>query len=185
MTQKTTQAKKFTALVLAASISAALLIYQTTSTAEPAQSVAQFNLAAGPSAKSNLEFRGTISGDVLDFSGLDEVETAAVKSFKQSGENPYHNDSGAIKKGGVMFATACAGCHGHLAEGKLGPALADDYWTYPKNETDKGMFETIYDGAAGMMGPQRGLITQDEMLHIISWLRWQQAEVAKGNSGAH
>ncbi len=58
-----------------------------------------------------------------------------------------------------------------MAEGKLGPALGDDYWTYPKNSTDKGLFETIYGGARSMMGPQYNNLTLDEMLVIMSWVR--------------
>ena len=134
-----------------------------------------------PPAQAELEFRSTISGDLLDFSGLDEVETPAVKEFKNTGVNPYNEDEEMIRAGGVVYSTACSGCHGHVAEGKLGPALSDDYWTYPKNETDKGLFETIYGGAQGMMGPQRGLLSQDEILQIMSWLRAldpQSAEAA-------
>lgn len=124
----------------------------------------------GP-ARAALDFRGTISGDSLDFEGLDEVETDVVKHFKETGENKYVGDPEIAKAGYVIFSTACAGCHGHLAEGKLGPALSDDYWTYPKNETDKGLFETIFGGANGMMGPQRGHLTQDEILRVISFVR--------------
>jgi len=119
----------------------------------------------------DLIFRGTISGEMLDFKGLNETETDAVKKFKQTGVNPYNGNAEVIKQGESLFSTACSGCHGHLAEGKLGPALSDDYWTYPKNATDKGLFETIFGGAEGMMGPQRGRLTQDEMLQIMSWVR--------------
>jgi len=118
-----------------------------------------------------LDFRGTISGDPLDFNDKKGDDTPAVKAFKVTGKNPY-NDYEAINKSGyTIFSTACAGCHGHLAEGKLGPALTDDYWTYPNNATDKGLFETIYGGGQGMMGPQRGLLSQDEILQVMSWLR--------------
>lgn len=133
-----------------------------------------------------LEFRDTISGEVLDMTPKveGEVFTKQAKQFVATGENPYGGNSEAIKKGYTLFSTACSGCHGHLAEGKLGPALADDYWTYPKNETDKGLFETIYGGAQGMMGPQQGLMTVDEILHVIAWIRHQGEEVAKGG-GSH
>ncbi len=123
--------------------------------------------ASGP----QLDFRGTISGDPLDFSDGKGVDSPAVKKFKITGRNPYNDDKEVINRGYTLFSTACSGCHGHLAEGKLGPALADDYWTYPKNATDKGLFETLYSGGQGMMGPQKGLISQDEMLQIMSWLR--------------
>jgi len=35
----------------------------------------------------------------------------------------------------------------------------------------KVFFETIYGGGQGMMGPQKGLISQDEILQIMSWIR--------------
>lgn len=131
-----------------------------------------------------LEFRGTLSGDLLELAPMeDETFTPEAKHFMATGENPYRNDEEAIKKGYTIFSTACSGCHGHLAEGKLGPALADDYWTYPKNETDKGIFETIYGGAAGMMGPQQGRMTVDEIIHVIAWIRHQAEENLK-NGGA-
>lgn len=132
-----------------------------------------------------LEFRGTISGDVLETKPMDgEVFTDAAKHFLATGENAYRGNDEAVKKGYTIFSTACSGCHGHLAEGKLGPALADDYWTYPKNETDKGLFETIYGGAAGMMGPQQGRLQVDEILHVMAWLRFQHDENAKGGQAA-
>jgi hypothetical protein len=34
-------------------------------------------------------------------------------------------------------------CHGHIGEGKIGPGLADNYWTYPQNTTDAGLFSTV------------------------------------------
>jgi cytochrome c-L len=131
-----------------------------------------------------IEFRGTLSGDVLDLTPMEgETFTPEAKHFMATGENPYRGNEEEVKKGYTIFSTACSGCHGHLAEGKLGPALADDYWTYPKNETDKGIFETIYGGAAGMMGPQQGRMTVDEILHVIAWIRHQAEENLK-NGGA-
>lgn len=125
-------------------------------------------VGAGP----DIEFRGTLSGDVLDLNddGV-TIETPAVKQFKKTGINPYNNVKTKIENGHTIYLTACSGCHGHNAEGKLGPALHDDYWTYPGNVHDKGFFETIYGGAAGMMGPQKGRIPQDEILQIMSWVR--------------
>ena len=75
----------------------------------------------------DLEFRGTISGDVLDFKDKLGDDTPAVKQFKKTGKNPYNGNEAVIKNGYTIYSTACSGCHGHLAEGKLGPALHDDY----------------------------------------------------------
>jgi cytochrome c-L len=127
----------------------------------------------------DLEFRGTISGDLLDFKDKLGDDTPAVKQFKKTGKNPYNGNEAVIKNGYTIYSTACSGCHGHLAEGKLGPALADSYWTYPGNKKDKGLFETIYGGGQGMMGPQRGKLPQDEILQVMSWVRSLQNKEAK------
>jgi len=130
----------------------------------------------------DMTFRNALTGQPIDFSfGKKGPETEAVKQFMVTGENIYHNNESALKAGQSLFATACAGCHGHHAEGKVGPALGDSYWTYPKARTDAGMFEVVYDGARAMMGPQRNNLTIDEILQIISYVRsinWGDAENA-------
>ncbi len=115
----------------------------------------------------------TITGMPLDLKLSPEEgrDTPAVKQFMETGANPYNEVVNCLPKAEEMYLTACSGCHGHHAEGKLGPGLADDYWTYPKNKTDKGLFETIYGGAQGMMGPQASARTMDEILLIIAWIR--------------
>lgn len=138
---------------------------------------------AGAVAWAAPQFVNTIDGSTLDFSDLKETETDAVKSFKQTGQNPYRGQAEAIKKGESLFSTACSGCHGHLAEGKLGPGLADDYWTYEVNKDDVGLFSSIYGGLQGMMGPQKGLQTQDNILEIMAWLR-SIAKDPKAGDGA-
>jgi len=134
------------------------------------------------SAVAEQTFRNAVTGAKIDFSfGKKGEETEAVKHFMATGENIYDTDEDVIRKGEDLFATACAGCHGHHAEGKLGPALGDDYWTYPKARTDKGLFEVVYDGARAMMGPQRNNLTVDEILTVMSFVRsiyWGSAEEA-------
>lgn len=124
-----------------------------------------------PSVAQTPRFYNLIEGTPLDFSGLKETETEAVKAFKKDGRNPYNTDKAAIAKGESLYATACSGCHGHHAEGKLGPGLADDYWTYPANNTDAGLFSSLFGGLSGQMGPQKGRLTQDEMLQVMAWVR--------------
>lgn len=127
-------------------------------------------------------FRNAITGQLIDFSfGKKGEETEAVKHFMTTGENLYTHDEDAIKSGGNLFMTACSGCHGHHAEGKIGPALGDSYWTYPLGRKDKGMFEIVYDGARAMMGPQRNNLSIDEILTVISYVRsiyWGEPENA-------
>jgi cytochrome c-L len=123
-------------------------------------------------AHAEVTFRHAVTGEALDFSyGKAGGDTDAFRKFKETGKNPYNGDKEAIEKGHSLYLTACSGCHGHEAEGKLGPGLADDYWTYPRGLTDVGLFEILWGGAQGMMGPQSTNLNADEMLRIMSWLR--------------
>ncbi len=132
--------------------------------------------------QAQLLFRHTITGEQLDFSFAKKgEETKELKHFLNTGENLYHGNEAALVTGADLYLTACSGCHGKYAEGKLGPALGDDYWTYPKNKSDKGLFETTYGGARAMMGPQYKQLTLDEMLKVISYIRsiyWGSVEKA-------
>jgi cytochrome c-L len=118
-------------------------------------------------------FRHTITGEdlkVLETSQLEGRDTEAVRQFLATGINPYLEREDCLEKGHQTFLSSCSGCHGHLGEGKVGPGLNDAYWTYPKNRTDKGLFETIYGGASGMMGPHNDL-QLDEILGLMAWVR--------------
>ncbi len=124
-------------------------------------------------AQAALTFNHTVTGEVLDIGEArpEGRDTPAVKAFLDTGVNPYNENPSCLPAGEEIFLSACSGCHGHLAEGKVGPGLNDDYWTYPKNATDKGLFETIFGGGQGQMGPQYGALTLDEMLLVMAWVR--------------
>lgn len=127
---------------------------------------------ASTATLADIDLRNAITGMPLDMSFAKKGgNTDAFKEFLQTGKNPYNGNKEVIEKGHTLYMTACSGCHGHEAEGKLGPGLADDYWTYPANATDKGLFELLFGGANGMMGPQYVNLNTDEMLQIMSWLR--------------
>ena len=117
-------------------------------------------------------FRNTISGEELDLSKAEDGENpSAVKAFENTGKNPLNSDEQAIEKGKEEFLVACAGCHGHHAKGKIGPSLIDDYWTYPANANDKGLFATIFGGARAQMGPHYMSMTKTEMLESMAFIR--------------
>lgn len=123
-------------------------------------------------AQAEITFRHAVTGETLSFEyGKEGGDTDAFKKFKETGKNSYNGDKAVIEKGHSLYLTACSGCHGHEAEGKLGPGLADDYWTYPRALTDVGLFEILWGGAQGMMGPQNTNLNSDEMLQIMAWLR--------------
>jgi cytochrome c-L len=117
-------------------------------------------------------FRNTVTGDVLDLTQTPKAgrDTDAVKKFMETGRNPYNGVKECFPRGQYIYLSSCSGCHGHVAEGKVGPGLNDNYWTYPKNKSDKGMFETIFGGAQGMMGPHNDL-QLNEILLVMAWIR--------------
>ena len=126
---------------------------------------------AGP--QSGIVFRNTITGEAMDLGegkpgGRD---TDAVKTFLETGKNKYIGDKSCLRNGESLYLTSCSGCHGHLAEGKVGPGLNDNYWTYPANTEDVGLFSTIWGGANGMMGPHNEDLNPDEALQVITWIR--------------
>ncbi|GLK74841.1 hypothetical protein GCM10008171_00930 [Methylopila jiangsuensis] len=127
--------------------------------------------AAG--AMAQIELHNTVTGEPLNLSdaGEEGQDTPAFKEFLQTGKNPYNKEPNCLANGEQLFLSMCSGCHGHVAEGKIGPGLNDNYWTYPDNNTDKGLFETIFGGASGQMGPMYGAVNPDQMLQIMSWVR--------------
>lgn len=127
---------------------------------------------ASPLVSAEITLRNALTGETLDMSFAKKGgDTDMFKQFMQSGKNPYNGNQEVIEKGKTLFMTGCSGCHGHEAEGKLGPGLADDYWTYPRAATDQGLFEILFGGANGMMGPQYVNFNTDEMLQIMAFLR--------------
>ncbi|CCB63721.1 cytochrome c(L), periplasmic [Hyphomicrobium sp. MC1] len=139
-------------------------------------------IAGAQMANAQQVFQNTITGETLDVDGTAPKEgrnTPAVKKFLETGVDAYVEVTGCLPKGEEVFLESCSGCHGHIGEGKVGPGLNDSYWTYPKNETDKGLFETIFGGANGMMGPHGQDIELDDMLKLIAWIRHIQKDDVK------
>jgi cytochrome c-L len=123
-------------------------------------------------ASADLDFRNTVTGEPLDLSAGNQEnrDLPAVKQFLATGVDPYVEVKNCLPKAQELFLVACSGCHGHVGEGKIGPGLNDNYWTYPKNKTDQGLFETIYGGARAQMGPHSDL-RLNEILLIMAWIR--------------
>lgn len=133
-------------------------------------------------ANAQQTFQNTITGETLDVLGIAPKEgrdTPAVKKFFETGVDPYVEVPGCLPKGEEIYLESCSGCHGHIGEGKVGPGLNDSYWTYPKNATDKGIFETVFGGANGMMGPHGQDLELDDLLKLIAWIRHMQKDDVK------
>ncbi|TNC14036.1 cytochrome c(L), periplasmic [Methylobacterium terricola] len=122
---------------------------------------------------SAVDLRNVVTGETLDLGDVlpEGKDTPGVKQFLSTGHNPYITDASCLKQGEQTFLAACSGCHGHIGEGKIGPGLNDNYWTYPQNTTDVGLFSTIFGGANGQMGPHNQSLTLDDMLQVTAWVR--------------
>ena len=86
-------------------------------------------------------------------------------------KNPFAGDAVAAIEGKRLFLkTGCYACHGHEAEGAVGPDLTDDEWIY--KPTDSMIFNTISRGRNGtIMAPFGDQLKPDEIWKIIEFLR--------------
>ena len=86
-------------------------------------------------------------------------------------KNPFAGDAAAAAEGKRLFLkTGCYACHGHEAEGAVGPDLTDDEWIY--KPTDSMIFNTIAKGRPGtVMAPFGDQLTPDEIWKIVEFLR--------------
>lgn len=137
--------------------------------------------AKAPTTTNMIEFVATQDGKPFIINAA-LFDTPAAKEFMTTGKNTYVGDADAIAKGKKVFQLySCTQCHGPEAKGQVGPGLTGPDYKYPKDLTNKGMFETIWHGTNGGMGakgvalmdptdPKNG-ITPDELLKIIAWIR--------------
>lgn len=86
-------------------------------------------------------------------------------------KNPYAGDVAAAGEGKKLFLeTGCYACHGHEAEGAVGPDLTDDEWIF--QPTDSMIFNTITRGRRGtVMAPFGDQLKPDEIWKIVEFLR--------------
>jgi cytochrome c-L len=154
---------------------------------------------SGKSDSGSASSGGTISGGAMlafvktqDGSPLEIkaelFDTPAAKEFSTTGKNTYVGNADAIAKGKKLFQMySCTQCHGGDAGGQTGPNLHGPDFRYAKDATNKGMFETIWNGTNGGMGakgkglmdpsdPTNGL-SPDEVLQIQAWLRNQNQKL--------
>lgn len=124
-------------------------------------------------AHAAITLRHTVTGRTLNLGEAlpQDRNTEGMKKFLETGANPYANHPACLLKGKDLFSENCSGCHGAVGEGGMGPSLNDGGWRYPANATDAGLFSTIYGGAQGAMEPKSGVLTLDEILHVMAWVR--------------
>jgi cytochrome c(L) len=90
--------------------------------------------------------------------------------------NPFAGDAAAASEGRSLYLkTGCYACHGHEAEGAVGPDLTDDVWIY--KPTDSMIFNTISKGRRGtVMAPFGDQLEPDQIWKIVEFLRAKNRE---------
>jgi cytochrome c-L len=151
--------------------------------------------ASAPEASGTCDLVSTVDSKPLAIK-VSDTDTPEAKEFLATCNNPYTKkyaaDAEAAKAGRKVFTlNGCSGCHGGKLEGIMAPALTkgggqgayDTKWVYAKNETDKGMFETISAGTPGTSGGVMSVwnkslaghvgdgLTNDEILKVIGYIR--------------
>jgi cytochrome c(L) len=104
------------------------------------------------------------------------LATLAEASGDDQLKNPFDGDPAAAAEGKKLFLkTGCYACHGHEAEGAVGPDLTDDEWIY--QPTDAMIFNTINRGRPGtVMAPFGDQLKPEEIWKIVEWLRWKNRQ---------
>ena len=129
----------------------------------------------------SIKFVTTQDGSPLEIKH-ELFDTPAAKEFLAIGKDPYVGNAEAIAQGKKIFNLySCTQCHGPEAKGQVGPGLIGPDFRYPKDATNKGMFETVWHGTNGGMGAKgKGLmdptdvsngLTPDDLLKVIAWIR--------------
>jgi len=129
-------------------------------------------LVAAVQAAGTPQFTSPLDNSPLEIKLLPgEKTTEDVQKFYDTGEDPYKGDAQAVAQGKELYETYCQACHMPDGSGRIGPSLIGDTHHYPRFTTDKGMFEIVYGGATGAMQPMGKRLTQDQILHIMAYVR--------------
>ena len=87
------------------------------------------------------------------------------------------NDMKIVETGNAWFARRCSFCHGSGGHGAKGPCLSCGVFKYTGN-TNSDIYVTIATGVpktlGGTMGAFGTTMNQDEILSVITFLRWEE-----------
>lgn len=87
------------------------------------------------------------------------------------------NDMKIVDEGRAKYAQRCSFCHGGDGHGGKGPCLACGSFKYTGN-TNAEIYATIAVGVprnlGGTMGAFGTTMTQDEIISVITFLRWEE-----------
>lgn len=107
-----------------------------------------------------------------------------VFAQQRAAKNPLEGNREAIRNGGAMFRTRCAGCHGPDARGYNGPDITG---LWASGSTDDRIFNIVRQGVPGTdMPPSDPLRVADkEIWQMLAYVRTLSAvppQVPRGNA---
>lgn len=119
-----------------------------------------------------ITFHHALDNSLLDVTPKPGEELSkVVLQFRQTGRNPYDGDAAAIAEGKKIYTTWCESCHMPDGTGGRGADLTAETHINPRIVNDVGLFEVVFGGAAGAMQPFSMRLSQDEILHVMAYVR--------------
>lgn len=128
---------------------------------------------------------GVVGVDAYERERLAVAERLAAQSTGIPDEpvlRQLSHNAGRVAAGREVFfgPGKCTTCHGADGLGQIGPNLRDDRWKHGSDMSD--IVESLVDGrAGGQMPPQRGVLSQEEIVNLAAFLAdWNRSEKANG-----
>ena len=108
---------------------------------------------------------------LVGLAGVIGLIAHGAAAARDADKNPFTAQAEAIAEGKELWLkTGCYSCHGHEAEGAVGPDLTDDEWVYLP--TDATLFKAIAKGRSGTtMVSWSKQLDDDQIWKIIAFLR--------------
>jgi len=102
--------------------------------------------------------------------GANPQAAGAGRAETRPTKNPLEGNRDAIRTGGAMFRTRCAGCHGPDARGDRGPDLTG---LWASGVTDDRIFDTVRKGVPGseMPGADPLRVPDREIWQVLAYAR--------------
>ena len=102
--------------------------------------------------------------------GASTQNTGAGRAETRVTTNPLEGNRDAIRNGGAMFRTRCAGCHGPDARGDRGPDLTG---LWASGVSDDRIFDTVRQGVPGseMPAADASRVPDREIWQVLAYVR--------------
>ena len=102
--------------------------------------------------------------------GASAQDAGGARGRARVTKNPLEGNREAIRNGGTMFRTRCAGCHGPDARGDRGPDLTG---LWASGVSDDRIFDTVRDGVPGtdMPAADPARVPDREIWQMLAYVR--------------